>query len=113
MPQIVEPTSTKRYLDAHRENIRKSLDQITNGIGMALRDAGLTFPIFITVPTSGNALATIATPLDPSDEDWEHSRAIVNGIIEQTIGCGKLRSWELTCAVANAAPMAAADVTAE
>jgi hypothetical protein len=100
-------------LDTLRENTRKSLNEMTNDIGMALRDAGLMFPIFITVPTSGVALATIATPLDPSDQDWENVRAIVNGIIEKKLGCGKLRSRELTCAVANAAPMTAADVTAE
>jgi len=113
MPQKVEPTSTNRYLDAYRENIRKSLNEITNDIGMALRDTGLMLPIFITVPTSGNALAMTATPLDPSDQDWEQARIIVNGIIEKKLGCGKLRSRELTCAVANAAPMAAADVIAE
>jgi len=113
MPQIEEPTSTNRYLDAQRNQIRKSIDEITNDISMALRDAGLTFPIYIAVTNSGDALATIATPLDPSDQDWENVRAIVNGVIEKTIGCGKLRSRELTCAVANAAPMTAADVTAE
>jgi hypothetical protein len=100
-------------MDAQRDKVRKSLDEITNEIGMALRDAGLTFPIYITVPTSGNSLAMTATPLDPSDADWEQARIIVNEIIEKTIGCGKLRARELTCAVANAAPMTAADLTAE
>jgi hypothetical protein len=61
MPQV----SADR-LDAHRENVKKSLDEITNDIGMALRDAGLMLPVFITVPASGNALATIATPLGNS-----------------------------------------------
>ena len=111
MPQIVEPTSTTGYLDAQRENLRGSLDEIANDIGMALRDAGLKFPIYITVPTSGNSLAMTATPLDPSDQEWQQASTIVNGIIEKTIGCGKLRAGELTCAVANTAPMSAADVT--
>ena len=31
-------------LDAQRDIIRQSLDQITNDIGMAMRDVGLTFP---------------------------------------------------------------------
>ena len=96
-----------------RETMCQSLNVITNDIGTALRDAGLTFPIFLTVPTSGHALATIATPLDPSDQDWEQAKIIVNRIIEKRLGCGKLRSRELTCAVANAVPMTAADVTAE
>ena len=33
-----------------------------------MRDVGLTFPLYITVRNSGDALVTIATPLDPSDE---------------------------------------------
>ena len=31
-------------LDAQRDIIRQSLDAITNDIGMAMRDVGLTFP---------------------------------------------------------------------
>ena len=33
-----------------------------------MRDVGLTFPVYITVRNSGDALVTIATPLDPSDD---------------------------------------------
>ena len=55
---------------------------------------------------------TIATPLDPSDEDWEKVSAIVCRIIEQSIGSGRLRGRELNCIIANGS-MAAADVTAE
>ena len=55
-------------LDAQRDIIRQSLDAIINDIGMAMRDVGLTFPVYITVRNSGDALVTIATPLDPSDE---------------------------------------------
>jgi hypothetical protein len=109
MPQITEPNR----LDSQRENLRGSLDEIANDIAMALRDAGLMFPVYIAVTSSGDALATIATPLDPTDQEWQQAAAIVNGIIEKSIGCGKLRARELTCAVANAAPMTAADVTAE
>ena len=42
-------------LDAQRDIIRQSLDQITNDIGMAMRDVGLTFPVYITVRNSGDA----------------------------------------------------------
>jgi hypothetical protein len=100
--------TTPDHLDTFRETMQRSLDAITNDIG-----TGLQFPIYITVPTNGNALAMIATPLDPSDQDWEHVRAIINGIIGRGIGCGKLRAQELTCAAANMAPMNAADVAAE
>ena len=33
-----------------------------------MRDVGLTFPLYITVRNSGDALVTIATSLDPSDD---------------------------------------------
>ena len=38
-----------------------------------MRDVGLTFPLYITVRNSGDALVTIATPLDPPDTDWQQA----------------------------------------
>ena len=43
---------------------------------MEMRDVGLTFPLYITVRNSGDALVTIATPLDPSDTDWRQASEI-------------------------------------
>jgi hypothetical protein len=43
-------------LDAERDIIRQSLDAITNDIGIAMRDVGLTFPLYITVRNYGDAL---------------------------------------------------------
>ena len=40
-------------LYSQRETIRQSLDAITNDIGMAMRDVGLRFPVYITVRDSG------------------------------------------------------------
>jgi hypothetical protein len=48
-------------IDTQREIIRQSLDAIANEIGMAMRDVGLTFPVYMTVRNSGDALVTIAT----------------------------------------------------
>jgi hypothetical protein len=76
-----------------------------------MRDVGLRFPVFLTVRDNGDSLATIATPLDPSDDDWSHATAIVCQI-KNKIGGGPLRSRELLCAVANSPPMTAADVSA-
>jgi hypothetical protein len=78
---------------------------------MALRDAGLAFPVFLAVPSSGNSLASIATQVDPMDDEWRHALEIACLIIAKRLGCGKLRGRELTCAVANCA-IAAADVIA-
>ena len=97
---------------AQRDLIRQSLSEIANDLSKEMRDAALDFPVYMTVPRSGNSLATIATPLDPSDEDWERVSAIVCRILEQRIGGGRLRGRELTCVIANGS-MAAADVTAE
>ena len=99
-------------IDTQREIIRQSLDQIANDIGMALRDVGLTFPIFITVPYSGDALATVSTPIDPSDDDWSRALDIAQGVIQKKIGSGKLRGRALVCTAINTT-MTCTDVTAE
>jgi hypothetical protein len=64
MPHFVESILDDGYLGTQRENIRKALSEITNDIGVALRDAGLgNSPVFLVVPL---AVATLATPMDPS-----------------------------------------------
>jgi hypothetical protein len=108
MPQIVELTAPK----AQREIIRLVLDEIATEVGTALRDARLDFPVFLTVPNSGDSVATMACPLDPSDADWSHASAIVCRIIGQRLGDVRLRGRALHCAVANAT-MGAADVMVE
>ena len=105
-----DDSSTGNRLDAQRDVIRQSLDQITNDIGMKMRDAGLTFPLYITVRNSGDALVTIATPLDPPDEQWQRAREIVCRTLEERVGCGRLGGRELACAIANAGAINAADV---
>jgi hypothetical protein len=100
-------------LDAQREIIRQSLDEITNDIGMAMRDLGLTFPLYMTVRNSGDALVTIATPVDPSTADWQKASEIVCRILEEKVGCGQLRGQELPCAIANAGMINAADVAVD
>jgi hypothetical protein len=106
-----DESSTDYELDRRRDIIRKSLDAIANAISMALRDAGLIFPVYLTVPSSGNSLASIATALDPTDDDWRHALEIACQVIAEKSGCRRLRGQELNCAVANGA-IAAADVIA-
>ncbi len=96
--QRTELTNT---LDARRAILSQSLPEIFNDIGMALRDVGLHFPIFITLPTSGNTLATLATPLDPCDDDWQEASDIACEIIQRRLGCGALVGRTMACAVAN------------
>jgi hypothetical protein len=112
MPQIIEQTSTDDGREAQREIIRLALDEIATEVGTALRDAHLDFPVFLTVANSGDSLATMACPLDPSDGDWSHASAIVCGIIGKRLGDVRLRGRALHCAVANTT-MGAADVVAD
>jgi hypothetical protein len=112
MDDIDPQTASDDGLDAQRDIIRQSLDAITNDIGVAMRDVGLTFRLYITVRNSGDALVTIATPFDPSDEEWQQASAIVCRTLEERVGCGRLGGRELACAVANAGAINAAEVTA-
>ena len=111
MNTIEQQAASDKRPDTQRNMVRQSLTEIASDVGVALRDATLNFPVFLTVPNSGNSLATIATPLDPTDGDWQRASEIVCQIIAKKVECGQLRGRELTCAVANGA-IAAADVTA-
>jgi hypothetical protein len=97
------------HLDAKRKILRQAIDEIARQVGLALQDAGLHFPVYITVPNTGDALATIATPIDPSDIEWDHANEIVCSIFSQWIGHSEIRARPLAFAVANGT-MAAADV---
>jgi hypothetical protein len=108
VPQLTEPTTP----ETQREIIRLALNEIAAEVATSLRAANLDFPVFITVPNSGDSLATMACPIDPSDEDWAHASAIVCRIIGQRLGDAPLHGKPMHCAVANAT-MGAADVTAD
>jgi hypothetical protein len=76
-----------------------------------LRRAVLDFPVYLTVPHSGDSIVTIACPLDPSDEDWSDASTIVCRIIGKRLGDVRMRSRALVCAIAKET-IAAADLTA-
>ena len=95
--------------EGKRAVIRDALDEIAIDIGVALRDAHLDFPVYLTVPHSGESLASLACPVDPSDEQWSKATAIVCRIVSERLGGVRLRGRPLRCAVANAT-MGAADI---
>jgi hypothetical protein len=99
-------------VEAERDIIRPILDDIAQEVGNKLRDEGLSFPIFLTVPHTGTAIATMATPLDPQDDVWLRAVAIVSEIVSERLNGIKLRSRELPCAMVGTA-MSAADLTAD
>lgn len=55
--------------DAIRDIIRQSLSKITAELNSALVAAGLAYPIYLCVPTTGDALVTFACPLDPNNDE--------------------------------------------
>jgi hypothetical protein len=99
-------------VEADREIIRPLLDDIAQEVGNKLREAGLSLQVFLTVPRSGNAIATMATPADPSTDVWLSVIRIVSKIVSDRLDGTVLRSRELPCAMADTT-MSAADLTGD
>jgi hypothetical protein len=90
-------------LESLRSVIRQSHNEIANDVGIAMRDAHLTFPAGLTTPTSGYSIVTVVTPIDPSEDDWSHATAIVCEIVARKLGGIRLCSRSLPCAMVNSA----------
>jgi hypothetical protein len=99
------------HLETLRSIIRQSLDEIANDISAAMRAAHLNFPVGLTTPSSGSAIVTMVTPVDPSEDDWSHATTIVSEIVSEKLGGIGLCSHSLPCAMVNAA-MSGAEITA-
>ena len=112
MPQIVEPTSTEDEPEAQRAIVRLALDEIATETNIAFRKSGLSFPVGLAIPSSGYALITMITPIDPSEEDWAQATGIVRHIVSSKLGGIRMRSRPLPCTMVNAT-MGAAEVTAD
>lgn len=110
MNTTVKPSNIE--LQDQREIIRRSLDEIATDLGTALRNDDLNYPVFLTIPCTGDAIATFATPLDPSDDDWKRVSVIVKRIMSERLAGAALGTRERPCAMANAT-MRAADVTVD
>ena len=109
MPQNVESPITNDNREEKRAVIILALDEIAIDIDVALRDANLNFPVYLTVPHSGEALATLACPVDPSDEEWSEAATIACLVVSERLGDVRLCGRPLPCAVANSM-MGAADI---
>ena len=110
MLDVHEP-STNDTLEAKRDTVRRTLNEITAELNSALVQAGFAYPVYMCVPTTGGSLLTFACPLDPADHDWERMNQIVCDIVRKRIGPTRLRSTGLTCAMAGTA-MGAAEIAA-
>ncbi len=102
MPDAIEAAFINSDPEFLRESIRGSLVQITDDIRGAMLDAGLgNIPTYLVVPNSGDAIATVATPLDPSDYDWTCVLEIACRVIKQRTDSGNLRHRALDCSAIN------------
>jgi hypothetical protein len=122
MPQIVSEyeydeiavaavESTSRM--ESREKLRAILPEIATEVAAAMRAAGLDFPIWLSVPNSGTAIATLATPLDPTGVDWENACRIARAIVETHSGRQDLAMHELSCFSAGMPAIAVAELRDE
>jgi hypothetical protein len=111
-PTFQLDTSTSDDTEDKREIIRGCLSEIVVEVGNRLREAGLSCPIFLTVPNSGDAVAMMATPLDPSDADWARVGDIVRTTISERLNGLRLQNRDMICGAAND-PMSTAEITAD
>jgi hypothetical protein len=109
---IQHDLTTDSPIESKREIIRGCFNEVIVEIGDRLRESGLGAPIFLTVPNSGDAIVTLATPLDPTDDEWSHVTEIVCSTVSDRLNGLKLRGRGMVCAMANAT-MAAADLATD
>ena len=104
--------STDDKTEARREIIRQSLDEIAVEVSHGLRDADISYPVYLVVPSSGNAIVSMVTPANPNDPDWIKIGDIVREVVSERLDGMELRSVELPCTMVNAS-MGAAEITAD
>jgi hypothetical protein len=91
----LDAASDDDSIEAKREIVRQSLDEIAVEITKELRDADLNYPVYLFVPGSRHAVVSMMTPLDPSDEDWCRIGDIVREIVLEYLDLMRLQSVEL------------------
>jgi hypothetical protein len=107
---VVDDTRTK----GQREIIRLALDDIAKKVGARLLEAGLNFPVFLTVPNSGSAITTVATEANPQTDIWLKVVQIVSEIVSERLGSIVLKSRPLPCAMASGSEtISGADLTGD
>jgi hypothetical protein len=110
---VADPIVAKRtYRTERRQQMISILKDVAAEADLALEDAGLTMPLFFSVPSSGGAVVTFATPGDPSEEDWSLVGGIIARIVGGKLGIEGLRTNALPCA-ASGFPAGAADILPE
>ena len=70
--------------NAKRDIIRRSLNDILEDIEVALGDA--SYSVFLSVPNTGISLATLTSPLNPSEEEWNGIVKVACEVIHKRLG---------------------------
>ena len=112
VPNPLPESSSDNRIESKRAIIRDCLNDIIIVVESRLRAAGLSSTIFLTVPNSGDAIVSMATPLDPSDDEWSQVTEIICGTVSERLNGLKLRRRDMICAMVNTT-MSAADVTSD
>jgi hypothetical protein len=86
---------------AHRARVQSKLDQITQQVKAALDQAGVDIPVFFIVPTSGDAIVTFGTIIDPPDHQWKRVSEVVVSVVRQSVGLDQVRCREVICATTS------------
>jgi hypothetical protein len=93
-----------------REILTSSLEQICAEASLALQQSSFNFQLFLMVPATGNSMLSVATPADPSDEDWSRATDIVIDIVKRKTGMQGLCARERPCAATDA-PIDAVEIS--
>jgi hypothetical protein len=93
--------SGSEAVEGQRTIIRLALDEIATELGRELQAGNINCKVFLTVPSSGMAFATIATPTDPPEDEWSRVMEIVCRLIGKRLGDIKLHGRALPCAMAH------------
>jgi hypothetical protein len=83
---------------AHRARARSLLPQIMEQVKQSLDEAGIGLDVFVMIPSSGDAVATFGTVIDPPDAVWGRVGDIVCSIVGKAVGLGRVSRRELACA---------------
>ena len=87
--------------DVLRKTLKEHLPAVALEIEIALNNEQLDYAVFVVIPSSGRAVATLGTPGDPDDASWDRIDAIARRIIGEKLGLKDLCCIELANAVAN------------
>lgn len=105
MPQIISEADLEPVDPAiRRKQVTGNIDEIARLTKQSMAANGLTLPIGLLVPSSGQALLTITstTEPDPTDDEWERVCDIVIGVAEKVLGIKGLISREVFCSLVQA-----------